>query len=870
MWLRLGCFLAGLLVDCYDTENQAPGLEPPREFSKRYPGLRTPPDYNVLQGGISIKSHEHVIGDITGVSRQDESSFSVSCGQDQIRIQFYRDDIVRVWLAWGGKFSDDSSADLVVGRPNAVSAEVQDAGSHFVFHAGGHAQLHAYKNPMRLELRRNGQKLFSETRGLTQNKSATFQSLAAGEDEFFFGGGMQNGRFSHKGHRIQISKDYNWEDGGHPNAAPFYLSTAGYAAFRNTWAQGFYDFSNSPVVLAHNESRFDVFYFAAAPRDMKQLLEAYTFITGRPFMPPIYGLALGDADCYHNSRHGNNTQVTIAIADAYRERDIPGAWILPNDGYGCGFGKGAEHFPHDFSALDNVVDSLQKRGFVTGLWSSTGLPNLKRMVTGSGTRIAKTDVAWIGHGYKFAFDAVNAVAAGIENNSDARRFIWTVEGWAGTQRLAVMWNGDHYGTFDAIRWQIPTFIGSGFSAQAHVSGDIDGIFGGSPETYVRDLQFKCFMTVLMTMSGWARNPDKQPWTWGEPYTSINRMYLKLKLRLTPYFYTLSRLAHDTGLPPIRAMALQFPEDSHTFANHTGSSQQFMAGPFFLVAPVHRPSAVTELRSGIYLPAGLWVDYWSGQVTEGPLTVDGYHAPLSKLPVFVQGGAIIPMWPDMAYVGEKPADPLTLDVYPSGKTSFELYEDDGYTRKALEVGESTRTLISCSAPADALTVSGNVSILLGASAGHHATKLHARAYILKVHLPKAPKSVLRSTDNGDNISVISRHASLASLRYAASGWAFKSSELGGVVHIKTSRISTATSTEIQLLAPAPRDHSRPPGSVSCGAHWAAQCPECPQGHGSAWCNGECAWVNGICQAVENGPRRLLLRGNMGKVPDVFHV
>ena len=89
--------------------------------------------------------------------------------------------------------------------------------------------------------------------------------------------------------------------------------------------------------------------------------------------------------------------------------------------------------------------------------------------------------------------------------------------------------------------------------QAHVSGDVDGIFGGSPDTYVRDLQFKCLMTTMMTMSGWAGNPDKQPWTYGEPYASINRMYLKIKSRLTPYFYTYSRIAREhtnrRGPPP---------------------------------------------------------------------------------------------------------------------------------------------------------------------------------------------------------------------------------------------------------------------------------------------------------------------------------
>ena len=97
-----------------------------------------------------------------------------------------------------------------------------------------------------------------------------------------------------------------------------------------------------------------------------------------------------------------------------------------------------------------------------------------------------------------------------------------------------MWTGDDSGSFEYIRWQIPTFIGCGLSGQAHVSGDVDGIFGGSAETYVRDLQMKALTTTIMVMSGWAANPDKQPWTYGEPYTTFNRASLKLKAKLTPY------------------------------------------------------------------------------------------------------------------------------------------------------------------------------------------------------------------------------------------------------------------------------------------------------------------------------------------------
>ena len=69
--------------------------------------------------------------------------------------------------------------------------------------------------------------------------------------------------------------------------------------------------------------------------------------------------------------------------------------------------------------------------------------------------------------FRYAFDSVKLVSDGIEDNSDGRRFIWTVDGWAGTQRYAVMWTGDDSGSWDFIRWQIPTFVGAGFSAQVN-------------------------------------------------------------------------------------------------------------------------------------------------------------------------------------------------------------------------------------------------------------------------------------------------------------------------------------------------------------------------------------------------------------------
>ena len=198
----------------------------------------------------------------------------------------------------------------------------------------------------------------------------------------------------------------------------------------------------------------------------------------------------------------------------------------------------------------------------------------------------------------------------------------------------------------------------------------------------------------MIISGWSKqtNNMKQPWIFGEPYTTINRKYLKLKQRLTPYLYTYSREAFDSGVPTVRAMVLEFPDDPATWSKRT--QYQFMSGEWLLVAPVYQDAPV---RDDIYLPAGKWIDYWDGAEFNGPTTINGYAAPLDKLPLFVKAGAIIPMYPDMLYDGQKPADPVTLDVYPSGKTSFSLYQDDGTTQK-YRTGAFARTTIDVESPA----------------------------------------------------------------------------------------------------------------------------------------------------------------------------
>jgi alpha-glucosidase (family GH31 glycosyl hydrolase) len=111
-------------------------------------------------------------------------------------------------------------------------------------------------------------------------------------------------------------------------------------------------------------------------------------------------------------------------------------------------------------------------------------------------------------------------------------------------------------------------------------------------------------------------------------------------------------------------------------NALGIDDEFMIGDDLLVAPILKPNLTARL---VYLPVGVWYDYWTGVRQEGGHMIR-VEAPLETVPLFVRGGAVVPMDPEMNYVGEKPANPLEFQIYPDarGEASTTLYEDDGLT------------------------------------------------------------------------------------------------------------------------------------------------------------------------------------------------
>lgn len=712
-------------------------------FNIDLPGDETVANNSFYQ---TVSTEASVLGNLTRWNKL-SNGVELQSGITKVKVLFYKNDIFRIWLSPDGNYTDPAGTDIVIDRNIYNPALKITEDEKNVYIRSMVCKLQIQKSPILFSLfDAKGKNLWAEKTPLTFGTVA-IQKLNYVADEYFYGGGMQNGYFSHKDSTILIEKGGGWDNGARANPAPFYMSSRGYGALRNTYDAGVYDFTKS-MSLSHNENRFDCYYFVGG--NLKKILDEYTSVTGRPFMPARWQLSMGDANCYN--KKGTTPDVVSQVADEYVKYDMPRGWILPNDGYGCGYTK-----------LDSTITELHKRGFYTGLWTENGVDKIATEVGTYGTRLCKLDVAWIGPGYKYALDGCKAAYEGIEKNSDARGFVWSVMGWAGTQRYSVVWTGDQRSSWEYIRFHIPTLIGSGLSAQNCATGDVDAIFGGSEKTYVRDLQWKCFTPVFMTMSGWAKK-DKQPWIWGEPYTSINRKYLQLKMRLTPYMYTLMNEAYQTGTPAVRGLLLEYPNDPVTWGKAT--QYEYLLGKSFLIAPVYKD---TTIRDSIYLPEGKWIDYWDGKVYTGKQWLNGYNAPLEKLPLFVKSGAIIPMYPQMNFDKEKPLDTLSLDIYPNATSTYQLYEDDGLTREHRKGVFATTNISSVQNAA-------GVTINIAAIKGSYKGMLSQRAYTLFVHCNKKPLT----------ISVNAKQVS---------AWSFDAKDKNGIITIHTQSMTVRKNTSI---------------------------------------------------------------------------
>ncbi len=258
---------------------------------------------------------------------------------------------------------------------------------------------------------------------------------------------------------------------------------------------------------------------------------------------------------------------------------------------------------------------------------------------------------------------------------NTRPFVLSRSGFSGIQRYAAVWTGDNESSWEHLRLTIPMCLNIGISGEPFVGVDIGGFRRDpTPELYARWIQIGVFYPFCRTHT-MIGTVDQEPWSFGEEVENISRKYIELRYQLLPYIYNCFYQASQNGVPVMRAMFIDFPNDPFVLEYSSDgniSERQFMFGDWLLVAPAVYENTRSRV---IYLPEGEWFNFWTNERYEGgfPILAD---APLDVCPIIVRGGAILPMREVVQYSDEKSIDPLILSVYPSGISKVQYYEDDG--------------------------------------------------------------------------------------------------------------------------------------------------------------------------------------------------
>jgi len=264
-----------------------------------------------------------------------------------------------------------------------------------------------------------------------------------------------------------------------------------------------------------------------------------------------------------------------------------------------------------------------------------------------------------------------------------RAFVLTRAAFAGSQRYSALWTGDNASLWEHLEISIPMILNLGLSGIPFAGADVGGYRGDcSEELMVRWMQLGAFLPFFRNHSeiGTAR---QEPWHYSDETLKLIRKYIKLRYRFITYFYNLFRESSITGAPVVRPLFYHYQDDPRTY----NINDQFLLGENVMVCPVTRPGIDSRQ---VYLPEGLWYNYWTGKKIKG-----GRHlaceAPLETLPLFVRAGAVLPQDHDAQYIKTgKPvtvdgigADKITMHFYTGADGYYNLYVDDGISYDYLQ-------------------------------------------------------------------------------------------------------------------------------------------------------------------------------------------
>jgi alpha-glucosidase (family GH31 glycosyl hydrolase) len=363
-------------------------------------------------------------------------------------------------------------------------------------------------------------------------------------------------------------------------------------------------------------------------------------------------------------------------------------------------------------------------------------------------------------------------------------------GGLGNHRYQIGFSGDTVSVWDSLAFQ-PWFTSTAANVgYAYWSHDIGGHMPGpvEPELFTRWVQFGAFSPILRTHT--TKNPEteRRIWAYPEPYSAILRTAFQLRYALQPYLYTEARRTYDTGVAFLRPLYYDWPESAEAYS----SKNEYIFGDQMLAAPVTAP---VDKSSGlatetIWLPKlespqnewpkNDWIEWPTGKHLAGGASYDRTFS-IDQVPIYVRPGAIVPMQPPMRYTGEKPVDPLIVNVWPlapGATSSYSIYEDSGVSVD-YQHGVYTHTPIKATQTGDTLKVE------IGPVEGSFTGMLKTRGFELRLPADWPPASV---TING----IPANHSKMP----GKGGWTYEGNTLTTVISVAAHSTSAKVTLEIR--------------------------------------------------------------------------
>ena len=501
-------------------------------------------------------------------------------------------------------------------------------------------------------------------------------------DEKIFGCGESFTSLNKYGQKVNLyTCDPNGvETSGMYKPIPFFMSSRGYGMFMHTSTPITCDFGNTygaSNALMIGDEALDLFVFLGEPKD---ILDEYTNLTGKAPMPPLWSFGLWMSRItYFSEADGRN------IAAKLRANNIPTDVLHFDTGWfetdwRCDYEFAKSRFPD----AQKMIADLKRDGFRTCLWQ---LPyfvpknKLFKEITEGGLHVKNAKgnvpfedavldftnpktVAWyqdkIGNLLKMGVSAIkvdfgeaapyngiyangrtgfyehnlyplryNKTVADLTKNITGDNIIWARSTWAGSQRYPLHWGGDAETSDMGMQAELRGGLSLGLSGFTFWSHDIGGFTKRTPENlYRRWLPFG-------SMSSHTRchgQPPKEPWDYGDDFQNYFREVIDLKYKLMPYVYAQSKQAAEKGLPMVRALFVEFPQDKGAWQ----IDNEYLFGSDILVAPLFEEG---KKERDVYLPQGQWIDYQTGKSY-----ANGWHSiSCDKIEaiIMVREGAIIP-------------------------------------------------------------------------------------------------------------------------------------------------------------------------------------------------------------------------------------